>query len=330
MKKWYFVILSLLFIMLMNSSYVQASEKLPGNIYVVMAGDTFLSVAAKFNISEDELKRTNGLISTSLQAGQKLFVPFVYEVSPGDTLEKIAVTYHSTVPHIKVMNGLTSDSIHVGQMLKIAPKILNMQGQYILMTREDFKHWLFNNRFHRKITLIQEHHTWLPSYKQFNGRNHFAVVKGMETFHVNYRKWKNIAQNITTFPDGLIAVSRPFDLAPEGSIGALANTNGLAIENVGNFDLGNDVMTAEQKETIVYVAAVLSIKFGLTPSIDSITYHHWWDLVTGERILDNSKNHITKTCPGTGFFGGNTTTSATKYFYPLVSRKMQEILATIN
>jgi hypothetical protein len=84
-------------------------------------------------------------------------------------------------------------------------------------------------------------------------------------------------------------------------------------------------MTSEQKETIVYITALLSLKFGLTPSIDSITYHHWWDINTGERVLDNSKGHAVKTCPGTGFFGGNSTNSAKNNFYPLVSRKMQEI-----
>jgi hypothetical protein len=204
---------------------------------------------------------------------------------------------------------------------------MTRQGQYILMTKDEFREWLFHNRFTRKISVIQEHHTWSPSYMRFNGSNHFLLLKGMENYHVNEKGWKNIAQNITTFPDGKVAVCRPFNIAPEGSIGLKANTTGLAIENVGNFDIGNDVMTEEQKESIVYITALLSIKFGLTPSIDSITYHHWWDMNTGERVLDNSAGHVVKTCPGTGFFGGNTTNSAINHFYPLVSRKMQEILA---
>ncbi|WML54152.1 peptidoglycan recognition family protein [Neobacillus sp. PS3-12] len=199
------------------------------------------------------------------------------------------------------------------------------QGQYILMTREEFKDWLFQNSFHRKITLIQHHHTWLPSYKQFHGSNHFMMLKGMETFHVRKMGWKNIAQNITTFPDGKVAVCRPFDMAPEGTIGATANSTGIAIENIGNFDIGRDIMTAEQKETIVYITALLCLKFGLSPSVDSITYHHWWNLKTGERVLDNGPDYNVKTCPGTEFFGGNGTASAKNNFYPLVLRKMQEI-----
>jgi hypothetical protein len=206
----------------------------------------------------------------------------------------------------------------------------NVQGQYILMTKEEFKDWLFQNTFTRKISIIQQHHTWKPSYKHFNGSNHFVMLKGMENYHVKVKGWKNIAQNLTTFPDGKVAVSRPFNIAPEGSIGYNANATGLTIENVGNFDIGGDVMTKEQKETIVYITALLSIKFGLTPSIDSITYHHWWNVKTGERVLDRGPDYNVKTCPGTGFFGGNSTDSAKKHFYPLVSRKMQEILATMQ
>lgn len=156
----------------------------------------------------------------------------------------------------------------------------------------------------------------------------------MEDYHVKIMGWKTISQNLTTFPDGKVVVCRPFDTAPEGSFG-FQNTparlaieaRSLTIENIGNFEVGNDVMTEQQKETIAYIAALLCIKFGLTPSIDSITYHHWWDMNTGERVLDNSAGHSVKTCPGTGFLGGNATNSAEKYFYPLVSRKMQEISA---
>ncbi|WP_370576417.1 hypothetical protein [Neobacillus niacini] len=85
-------------------------------------------------------------------------------------------------------------------------------------------------------------------------------------------------------------------------------------------------LTAEQKETIVTVTALLCIKFGLTPSIDSITYHHWWDLRAKARVLDNGPDYNVKTCPCTGFFGGNSTTSAINNFYPLVSRKIQELI----
>ena len=324
------LIFSFIVALLINISPVHAEEKNPGNIYMVKSGDSLKGIAAKFGTSVEELRATNGLQTNLLFVDQKLRVPILYEVAAGDTLQKLALAYHSSVATIKQGNGLTSDAIYKGQILKIPPKRMTMQGQHILMTREEFKEWLLNHKFNRKISIIQQHHTWRPSYKHFNGFNHFMMLKGMENYHVREKGWKTIAQNITTFPDGKIAVSRPFNMAPEGSIGWKANSAGLMIENVGNFDQGFDVMTKEQKETIVYITALLCVKFGLTPSIDTITYHHWWDMNTGERILDNSAGRIVKTCPGTGFFGGNSTSSAKKYFYPLVSRKIPEIQASIT
>ncbi len=202
---------------------------------------------------------------------------------------------------------------------------ITKDGHHILMTKEQFKDWLFGQDVARKINLIQQHHTWAPSYKHFNGSNHIQLLKGMENYHMDNMGWDMIAQNITTFPDGKVAVSRPFHIAPEGTIGEKANMHGIAIENVGNFDSGKDNMTEEQKETIIYITALLCLKFGLKPSIDSITYHHWWHYKTKERVLDNAKDYEVKSCPGTAFFGGNSTIDAKEHFYPLIEQQMKEL-----
>ncbi len=300
------------------------------NLYDVKSGDTLWKIATTYDTTVDDLKVTNGLQSDLLLVGQRLFVPMRYEVVAGDTLWKLSRAYNSTVEAIKETNGLQSDTIYIGQKLKIPPKKLAMEGQHVLMSREEFRNWLFNNEFTRKISIIQQHHTWSPAYGHFNGSNHFSLLRGMEYYHTKEVGWENIAQNITTFPDGKVAVSRPFNNAPDGTIEPKANSVGLNIESVGNFDLGYDEMSEQQKETIVYITALLCIKFGLTPSIDSITYHHWWDMNTKERVLDNSEGHSVKTCPGTGFFGGNKTRHAKEQFYPLVSRKIEDILATME
>lgn len=330
MKKWIIKVCIIVFVIPSNNSFAQAASQESRNIYQVKSGDTLKKIAAKYDTTIEELKRTNGLQSHSLFVGQRLRVPILYEVVAGDTLQSIAQAHHSTVETIKTTNGLSSDALFVGQIIKIAPKRMAMQGQHIVMTREEFKDWLLNHKFSRKVKLIQQHHTWKPAYQHFDGSNYFSLLNGMELYHKREKKWSNIAQHITTFPDGKLAISRPFNIAPEGTIGYKANSLGLTIENIGNFDKGFDVMTKEQKETIVYITALLCIKFGLTPTIDTITYHHWWDLTTGERVLDNSADHAVKTCPGTNFFGGNSTTSAQTYFYPLVTQKMNEILSTMK
>ncbi|MFS0774559.1 LysM peptidoglycan-binding domain-containing protein [Neobacillus sp. 3P2-tot-E-2] len=331
MRKKLVLIFAIIFCLIfLTEPHVLAAEFKPSNMYVVKAGDSLPVIANKYSISIEELKYTNGLQSDVLIAGQKLWVPIMYEVRSGDTLVDISSAFHASVETIKAVNGLTSEQLYAGQVLKVTPKKLTMQGQHILMTKEEFKEWLFNTHVNREIRLIQQHHTWMPSYKNFNGSNHFRMLMGMENHHKKTMGWKNIAQNITTFPDGKIAVSRPLNIIPEGTIGPKANSVGIAIEHVGNFDIGHDMMTKEQQETIIYINALLCIKFGLTPSIDSITYHHWWHIKTKERVLDATASYNVKSCPGTGFFGGNSTTSAKTHFYPLISDKMEEILETMQ
>jgi LysM repeat protein len=336
MKKIYLLLFSLILFLLINVSPAYATNN-PRNIYDVKPGDYLGKIAKTYGTSVNDLKQINGLQSDKILVGQKIRVPIMYKVVPGDTLWELSQAFNSTVQSIKTTNRLSSNNLVIGQRIKIPPKKLAMQGQYVLMTREEFKDWMFNHIFTRKIGKIQQHHTYSPSYQQFNGTNHFQLLKGMEEHHVKGMGWSTISQHLTTFPDGKVAVGRPFDTAPEGSYGLLnkeamhrIEADAFAIENVGNFDKGKNQMTKEQRETIVMITALLSLKYGLTPSVDTISYHHWWDINTGERVFDNSKGHAVKTCPGTAFFGGNSTTSAKKYFFPLVTQKMKQIRASLQ
>ncbi|PWW32101.1 N-acetylmuramoyl-L-alanine amidase [Cytobacillus oceanisediminis] len=334
MKRFLILLFILTLLFQMNLPPVHAQNN-PRNLYEVKSGDYLWKIANTYGTTANDLKLINGLQSDLLLVGQKLRVPIMYQVVPGDTLWKLAESFSSTIQLIKSANKLTSNHLYVGQKLKIPPKKLAMQGKYVLMTREEFKDWIFNQKFTRKVAKIQQHHTYQPSYQQFNGSNHFVLMKGMEEYHVEGMGWSMISQQLTTFPDGKVAVGRPFNIAPEGSFGLqnkeamhAIEADALAIENLGNFD--DNHMTAEQRETILTVTALLMLKYGLTPSIDSITYHHWWDINSGERVLDKSHGHAVKTCPGTAFFGGNSTASAKNNFYPLVKQKMQEIRAALR
>ncbi|CAM4035746.1 hypothetical protein [Mesobacillus zeae] len=111
------------------------------------------------------------------------------------------------------------------------------------MTRDEFGDLLFNQVVTRKIRKIQQHHTWDLSYSDFNGYNHFTLMKEMEDLHVNKMGWSQISQQLTTFPDGTVVAGRPINTPPEGSFGLLNKSamhqieaDALAIENVGNYD----------------------------------------------------------------------------------------------
>ena len=191
---------------------------------------------------------------------------------------------------------------------------MQQQGKFILFTPAEFAQWLNGLSLVRKIKLVQNHHTWLPDYSTFNKvKEHFKLLSSMERSHIE-RGFAEIAQNLTTFPDGTIAVCRSFETMPAGIKGV--NQFGICMEHLGNFDVGGDSMTAAHRNTIIKVNSLLCKKFGLTPSTDSVVYHHWYDLTTGKRVKDGSPN--TKTCPGTNFFGGNTIEACTKNFIPLL------------
>ena len=190
---------------------------------------------------------------------------------------------------------------------------MRTKGQFILFSVEEFDHWLSNTQFNRTIRRIQNHHTWKPHYGDFDGSNHFAKLEAMRDFHVNHNGWKDIAQNITTFPDGIVAICRSFETTPACIIGA--NNDAICIENLGDFDVGRDKMSEAHKSCIVRVNALLCREFRLTPNTETIIYHHWYDLGTGER---NDGTHNNKSCPGTNFFGGNKVKDCEANFLPLV------------
>ncbi len=186
------------------------------------------------------------------------------------------------------------------------------------MTIDEFEEWLPKQSISRRISLIQEHHTWSPSYANFNGSNHFSLQSGMKSYHLSIG-YADIAQQFTTFEDGMICTGRSMNTAPAGIRGA--NSNGICIENLGNFDNGNDAMTQAQKDTIVRMTAALLKNFGLNAAA-GVTYHCWWT-DGGTYLGGYVPGKSCKTCPGTNFFGGNTKASYDKNLRPLIEAAMQ-------
>lgn len=113
-----------------------------GSTYVVRAGDTLNSIAARFGVSPSALARANGIANPNLiYRGQRLVIPGgaasppgqgttpapapaasggVYIVQSGDTLAKIAARYRTTVSALMAANGIrNANLIWVGQRLVI-------------------------------------------------------------------------------------------------------------------------------------------------------------------------------------------------------------------
>ena len=77
--------------------------------------------------------------------------------------------------------------------------------QFLLMDLNEFKLWISKQRIQRDITLIQNHHTWIPNYGHFESHGAAKSLRGMKRSHLE-RGFSDIAQNFTTFPVGTSAV----------------------------------------------------------------------------------------------------------------------------
>ncbi|MGJ0848204.1 N-acetylmuramoyl-L-alanine amidase [Tissierella praeacuta] len=124
------------------------------------------------------------------------------------------------------------------------------------------------------------HHTWKPEHKDFKGNNHIAMQQSMKNYHVNSNKWSDIGQHLTLFPDGKWLTGRPFNITPASIKGW--NTGALAVEMIGNFDVGHDKLEGEQLHQILLLIKYFIDKYGES----SIKFHR-------------EGPGVTKTCPGT-------------------------------
>ena len=96
------------------------------NKYTVKKGDSLYSIANKYNISIEELKKQNNLTSNILQINQKLTIPTtsqsnytVYTVQKGDSLWNIANKYGISVNDIVSENNLGTTMLITGQQILI-------------------------------------------------------------------------------------------------------------------------------------------------------------------------------------------------------------------
>ena len=187
-----------------------------------------------------------------------------------------------------------------------------------LLNLDEFKGYLDSLKVTRSIKLIQLHHTWSPNYSHFKG-NHLTLQRGMQTTHIKNNGWSDIGQHFTIFPDGMICTGRDINTSPAGIKGA--NTGSICIECLGNFDIGGDKMTEEQKEAIVGATRMLLDRFKLNAS--NVIYHAWWT-ASGTSLGTYVKGKSAKTCPGTNFFGGNTKEAYQKNLMPLIENYGKE------
>ncbi len=91
--------------------------------YFVKRGDTLSSIAKRYSININTLKKLNRIRGSIINIGQKLVVSAgslrLYRVRRGDNLNRIANKFGVSIDHVMVMNNLKDSTILIGQKLKI-------------------------------------------------------------------------------------------------------------------------------------------------------------------------------------------------------------------
>ena len=103
-----------------------------GEIYIVKKGDTLYSIANKFHLTVNDLKKFNNLENNVISIGQKIYLvnnnleqptspseENIYIVQKGDTLYSISRKFNISVDELKSINSLLNNTISVGQKLLI-------------------------------------------------------------------------------------------------------------------------------------------------------------------------------------------------------------------
>ena len=108
-----------------NYNYIEPVEI---DKYIVKKGDTLYSISRKFDITVDEIKKLNNLISNTISIGQELKLKEdnktseqkdIYIVKKGDSLYSISKLFNITIADLKKENNIVSDILTIGEELFI-------------------------------------------------------------------------------------------------------------------------------------------------------------------------------------------------------------------
>ena len=186
------------------------------NDYIVKSGDSLWSIAKKFGITVDELKKANNLKSNLLSINQVLTIPKgsstednndYYIVKKGDSLWKIANQFNTTVDKLKEINKLSTNDLSVGQKLLIKEKTTSTTKNNVYKVKAGDNLYKIANMYSVSVDDIKKANNLNSNLLTINQEliipqsNTIYTVKSGDTLYSIARKYNTTVTDIVKLND---------------------------------------------------------------------------------------------------------------------------------
>ncbi len=129
--------------------------------YTVQEGENADTIAAKFGLSGDQVRWSNGLKTANVAAGTVLYIPstsgIVYTVKSGDTIESIVEKYGSNVSEVIALNDLEVSGISEGMKIVLRNGSLpeTERPEYVAPVRQTYTYTTYTYTYLGSTALRQ-------------------------------------------------------------------------------------------------------------------------------------------------------------------------------
>jgi membrane-bound lytic murein transglycosylase D len=175
-----------------------------GDFYEVQKGDNLFTIAKKFNVSLEDLKKWNNLDDSNISLGSKLTLAGVaeapkkndvkteakiveYKVLKGDNLGNIAKKYNASINDIKEWNNLDNNNIKVGTTIIVSKSevVVNevkvSKKETIASTDKNREHSYYVKKGDSLFSIAKKYPgVTISDIKKWNGINNESLKPGMK------------------------------------------------------------------------------------------------------------------------------------------------------
>lgn len=176
--------------------------------YVVNDGETMASIAAKYGVTTDQIRWSNGLKNTDVEVGQVLKVPttpgIVYTIKAGDSAESLASKYQSTAENIIAYNDLEGGNLIIGAQIVLPGGILPFveRPEYVVPTYS-YSYSYSGSYASRQDMVVVAQGAYNGIYNNPAGINGNPMIRGQCTWYAWYwRATEGAAMGLRVMPGG--------------------------------------------------------------------------------------------------------------------------------